>query len=94
MPLGLVNNQNVVFSNNTYNGPFVFDSMLQGDTVSWAQWTSGYTDPNTGDAIDAQDFGSTYDGSSSTTTTTSGSTTSTTGSTTSTTGSTTPGTRP
>ena len=54
-----LNNQNVVFSDNTYNGPFVFDSMYQGDTVSWAQWSGGYTDSNSGDAIKAQDAGST-----------------------------------
>ncbi len=63
VPLSLVNDQNVVFSDNSYNGPFVFDSMLQGDTVSWAQWTNGYTDPNTGAAIRGQDAGSTYNGS-------------------------------
>jgi len=62
VPLNVVNNQNVVFSDNTYNGPFVFDSMHQGETVSWAQWSSGYTDPSSGDAIRAQDAGSTYSG--------------------------------
>jgi len=60
VPLNLVNNQNVVFSDNTYNGPFVFDSMYQGDTVSWAQWSGGYTDPNSSAAIKAQDAGSTF----------------------------------
>ena len=47
VPLNMVNNQNVVFSDNTYNGPLVFDSLTQFNTVSWAQWTGGYTDPNT-----------------------------------------------
>jgi len=60
VPLSLVDQQNVTFSDNTYNGPFVFDSMYQGDTMSWAQWSGGYTDPNSGDAIKAQDAGSTY----------------------------------
>ena len=69
MPLNLVNHQNVVFSDNTYNGPFVFDSMYQGDTVSWAQWSGGYTDPNSGAAIKAQDAGSTFNGSATTPTT-------------------------
>ncbi len=63
VPLNLVNNQNVVFSDNTYNGPLVFDSMYQGDTVSWAQWSGGYTDPNSNAAIKAQDAGSTFNGS-------------------------------
>ena len=40
--------------------------------MSWAQWSGGYTDPNSGDAIKAQDAGSTFNGSaiSPTTTTT------------------------
>ena len=59
VPLNLVNNQNVVFSDNTYNGPVVFDSFTQGETVSWTQWSSGFTDPDSGDAIKAQDSGST-----------------------------------
>ncbi len=63
VPLNVVNNQNVVFSDNTYNGPLVFDSETQFNTVSWAQWTGGYTDPNTNEAIKAQDAGSTYNGS-------------------------------
>ncbi len=70
VPLNLVNNQNVVFSDNTYNGPLVFDSMYQGPTVSWAQWSGGYTDPNSGAAIKAQDAGSTFNGSATTPTTT------------------------
>ena len=81
VPLSLVDNQNVVFSDNTYNGPFVFDSMYQGDTVSWAEWSGGYTDPNSGAAINPQDAGSTFNGSATaptTTTTTTRSTTTTT----------------
>ena len=70
VPLNVVNNQNVVFSDNTYNGPLVFDSLTQFNTVSWAQWTGGYTDPNTNKAIKAQDAGSTYNGSATTPTTT------------------------
>jgi hypothetical protein len=75
VPLGLVNNQNIVFSDNTYNGPFVFDSLLQGDTVSWAQWTGGYTNSGAGATVKGQDAGSTFDGSSPTPTTTTTSTT-------------------
>jgi hypothetical protein len=63
VPLNLVNNQNVTFRDNTYNGPLVFDSMYQGDTVTWAQWSGGYTDPNSEAAIRAQDAGSTFNGS-------------------------------
>jgi hypothetical protein len=70
VPLNLVNNQNVTFSDNTYNGPLVFDSMYQGDTVTWAQWSGGYTDPNSGAAIKAQDAGSTFNGSAISPTTT------------------------
>ena len=75
VPLNLVNNQNVVFSDNNYNGPFVFDSMYQGDTVSWAQWSGGYTDPNSSAAIKAQDAGSTFNGAVTTPTTSSPTTT-------------------
>jgi hypothetical protein len=70
VPLSLVDKQNVTFSDNTYNGPFVFDSMYQGDTVSWAQWSGGYTDPNSNAAIVAQDAGSTFNGSATNPTTT------------------------
>ncbi len=63
VPLSLVDHQGVVFSDNTYNGPFVFDSMYQGDTVSWAQWSRGYNDPNSNAAVVAQDAGSTFNGS-------------------------------
>ena len=75
VPLNLVNNQNVVFSDNTYNGPVVFDSMYQGNPVSWTQWSSGFTDPDSGDAIKAQDSGSTFNGSATTPTTTTTTTT-------------------
>ncbi len=81
VPLNLVDHQGVVFSDNTYNGPFVFDSMYQGDTVSWAQWSGGYTDPNSDAAVVAQDAGSTLNGSATpapTTTTTRPTTTTTT----------------
>ncbi len=63
VPLSLVNHQNNVFAHNTYNGPFVFDSEYQGDPVSWAQWSGGYTDPNSNAAITPQDAGSTFNGS-------------------------------
>jgi hypothetical protein len=75
IPLALVNSQNVMFSNNTYNGPLVFDSMYQGNTVSWAQWTNGYTDSNSDMAVRAQDSGSAYNGSVTTPTTTTTTTT-------------------
>ena len=70
VPVKLVDHQGVVFSDNTYNGPFVFDSMYQGDTVSWAQWSGGYTDPSSGAAVVPQDAGSTFNGSANTRTTT------------------------
>ena len=75
IPLALVNSQNVSFSGNTYNGPFVFDSMYQGSTVSWSQWTGGYTDPNSDAAIKPQDAGSSFNGSVTTPTTTTTTTT-------------------
>ncbi len=82
VPLSLVNHQNNVFAHNTYNGPFVFDSEYQGDPVSWAQWSGGYTDPNSNAAITPQDAGSTFNGSvtnpTSTTTTVAPTTTTTT----------------
>ena len=69
-PEALVNHQNVVFSDNTYNGPVVFDSFTQYETVSWAQWSGGFTDSNSGYAVKAQDAGSTFNGSATTPTTT------------------------
>ena len=78
VPLNVVNNQNVVFSDNTYNGPSVFDSMYQGDPVTWAQWSGGWTDSNSGAAVKAQDAGSTFNGSATNPTTTTTTTTTTT----------------
>ncbi len=70
VPLSLVNKQKAVFAHNTYNGPLVFDSAYQGDTVSWAQWSGGYTDPNSNTAVKAQDAGSTFNKSATTPTST------------------------
>ena len=53
--------QNNVFKDNTYTGPWNFDGFALGDTVSWSQWTSGFTDDNGSNAsFGAQDAGSTY----------------------------------
>jgi parallel beta-helix repeat protein len=53
--------QHDVFSDNTYNGPWQFAPVNQGDVVTWAQWTAGYADPNgSGVTSVAQDTGSTF----------------------------------
>ncbi len=73
VPLNISDNQNNHFANNTYAGPWNFDGFDQGDTVSWSQWSSGFEDQNgSNDTFNAQDAGSTFNGSavSPTTTTT------------------------
>jgi parallel beta-helix repeat protein len=60
VPLNIADHQNNVFSGNTYNGPWNFDSFALGNVVSWSQWTSGYKDSGSGATITAQDAGSTY----------------------------------
>ena len=60
VPNHIANSQNNHFTNNTYNGPWSFVAFSQGETVTWAQWTAGFTDSNgSGDHVAAQDSGST-----------------------------------
>lgn len=68
VPENIANNQNNVFSDNTYNGPWSFMGFDQGDTVDWSQWSSGFDDWNgSGDHFNAQDAGSTFNGTPPTT---------------------------
>jgi len=61
VPVNISRHQNNVFKDNTYTGPWNFDGFALGDTVSWSQWTSGFTDDNGSNAsFGAQDGGSTY----------------------------------
>ena len=61
VPVNISRHQNNVFKDNTYTGPWNFDGFALGDTVSWSQWTSGFTDDNgSGASFGAQDAGSTY----------------------------------
>jgi hypothetical protein len=54
------NDQDNVFSDNTYTGPWSFVYFNQGDIASWSQWTSGLTNvEGSGDNFGAQDAGST-----------------------------------
>jgi parallel beta-helix repeat protein len=60
VPLHISDHQNDHFTDNTYTGPWRFDGFTQGQTVTWAQWTAGFTDSTgSGDHFDAQDAGST-----------------------------------
>lgn len=64
VPTNISNHQNNVFSGNTYTGPWSFVGFNQGEVVSWAQWTTGFTDVNgSGVTFGPQDAGSTYNGS-------------------------------
>jgi len=59
VPNNISNNQNNHFSKNTYVGPWHFDGFNQGETVTFAQWTSGFNDINgSGDHFGAQDVSS------------------------------------
>jgi hypothetical protein len=61
VPINISDHQDNLFKDNTYTGPWNFDGFALGDTVSWSQWTSGFTDDNGSDAsFGAQDAGSTY----------------------------------
>lgn len=63
VPLHISDGQNNRFLDNTYNGPWHFDGFDQGETVSWTQWSKGFTDTNgSNDHFNAQDAGSTYNG--------------------------------
>ncbi len=62
VPENITNNQNNHFLDNTYHGPWTFDS-FNGDFVDAAQWTAGFTDPSGSNFnIAGQDAGSTFDG--------------------------------
>lgn len=51
------------FSHNTYRGPWRFMAFNQGESVTWAQWRSGFTDTDgSGDRFPPQDSGSSYAG--------------------------------
>lgn len=51
------------FTDNTYRGPWRFMAFNQGESVTWAQWTSGFTDiDGSGDRFAPQDAGSSYHG--------------------------------
>ena len=61
VPINISDHQDNVFKDNTYIGPWNFDGFTLGDTVSWSQWRSGFTDQNGSNAsFGAQDAGSTY----------------------------------
>jgi parallel beta helix pectate lyase-like protein len=76
VPTHISNHQNNHFTDNTYNGAWRFMGFTDGEAATWAQWTAGFKDTTgSGDTFDAQDAGSTYNGSfsvppASTTTTT------------------------
>jgi hypothetical protein len=51
------------FSHNAYRGPWRFMAFNQGESVTWGQWTSGFTDiDGSGDRFAPQDAGSSYAG--------------------------------
>ena len=61
VPVNISNAQNDHFADNTYTGPWNFVGFTQGDVVSWADWSGGFTDENgSGDHFGPQDAGSTY----------------------------------
>lgn len=58
VPLDISDNQNDVFTANTYAGPWRFDGFSQGDVVNWSQWTAGFEDSNgSNDFFNSQDAG-------------------------------------
>jgi len=62
VPNDIANDQDNHFADNTYDGPWEFDSFSLGNEVTWTKWTSGVTDVvSSGDDASAQDAGSTYD---------------------------------
>ena len=79
IPVSISNDQHNVFSDNDYCGPWLFDPMQQGVSVSFAQWQKGYANPNGANATSTpQDAGSTDNSTCGTTTTTTNPTTTTT----------------
>ena len=79
VPENISNNQDNIFSDNAYNGPWSFLGFSQGDNVTWAQWTAGFDDGSgSNDHFNGQDAGSTINGTTQpVTTTTAGPTTTT-----------------
>jgi len=66
VPENISNNQNNVFNDNTYRGPWSFLGFNQGDSVTWTQWTAGFAHQNgSNDQFIGQDAGSTYNNSQS-----------------------------
>ena len=64
VPTNISLHQNNSFSDNTYTGPWSFVGFSQGDVVTWAQWTGGFTDGSgSGVTFPGQDSGSAYNGS-------------------------------
>jgi hypothetical protein len=61
VPLDISDRQSDVFADNTYNGPWNFMGFVQGDQITWPQWSSGFEDQNgSNDFFDSQDAGSTF----------------------------------
>ena len=61
VPVAISNNQNNVFADNTYDGPWRFVGLAQGDSLGWGEWSRGWTDEtNSGMHFDPQDRGSSY----------------------------------
>jgi hypothetical protein len=63
VPHDLADAQHDRFFDNTYRGPWHFMAFNQGESVTWAQWTSGFPDVDgSGDRFAPQDAGSRYAG--------------------------------
>ena len=60
MPLAISENQNNVFQDNAYVGPWSFVGFNQGDEITQQQWTHGFTDGSSHDQFSGQDSGSTF----------------------------------
>jgi Right handed beta helix region len=61
VPENVSNNQNNIFGDNTYSGPWSFVGFVDGENVTWSQWTGGFVDQNgSNDQFNSQDAGSTY----------------------------------
>jgi hypothetical protein len=61
VPINIFGHQHNVFKDNMYAGPWNFDGLALGDTLTWAQWTAGFKDDNGSNAtFGGQDAGSTY----------------------------------
>ena len=61
VPLAISNDQNNVFADNTYHGPWMFDAFSQGEKVTWSNWTKGFdAGLGSGDHFNPQDAGSVH----------------------------------